>query len=151
MILGLLVMTQLLCQPALTSTLEIEITGIRGPEGQIAVGLSKTPQEWPHEPSQDFFMGKKELNEGALTLKISSMAQGTYAIAVLDDENSNQKMDTFLGIPREGYGFSRNPATRLGHPRFEECSIELNQPRQKITIELKYPGRDRASGTEEKE
>jgi uncharacterized protein (DUF2141 family) len=35
---------------------------------------------------------------------------GTYALVVLHDENMNGKLDTnWLGVPKEGYGFSNDP------------------------------------------
>ncbi len=132
-----------------TATLEIELKGIRSPDGQIAVGLSRSDAEWPHDPSINHFQTKDKMKDGTLIIRINSLERGTYAIGVLDDENSNQKMDSFLGFPKEGYGFSRNPSTRLGRPGFRECSIELDQPFQKITIELRYTGKDRESEVEQ--
>jgi uncharacterized protein (DUF2141 family) len=40
---------------------------------------------------------------------------GTYAIAVIHDENSHGKLDTNrLGVPTEGYGFSGDAGALLG-------------------------------------
>ena len=41
------------------------------------------------------------------------------------DANGNGKLDTFAGIPREGYGFSRNPPFRPRAPRWEEAVFSL--------------------------
>jgi uncharacterized protein (DUF2141 family) len=44
---------------------------------------------------------------------------GTYALAVIHDENMNGKLDTnFLGMPKEGYGFSNGQRACLVHLRF---------------------------------
>ena len=37
--------------------------------------------------------------------------------SLLHDENENSKLDTMLKIPKEGFGFSRNPAIRMGPPK----------------------------------
>ncbi len=38
------------------------------------------------------------------------ISPGTYALAVIHDENGNGKLDTnWVGIPTEGYGFSGLP------------------------------------------
>ena len=41
---------------------------------------------------------------------------GDYALAVIHDENGNGQLDTFAGIPREGYGFSRNAPSASARP-----------------------------------
>ncbi len=44
---------------------------------------------------------------------------GTYALAVIHDENMNGKLDTnWLGIPIEGYGFSNDAKGLFGAPSF---------------------------------
>jgi uncharacterized protein (DUF2141 family) len=46
-------------------------------------------------------------------------------------------MDTFLGIPREGYGFSRNPPFRPRAPRFDEAQVTIDG-RSEALISLRY-------------
>lgn len=51
---------------------------------------------------------------------------GTYAIAVIQDLNDNQKLDkTFIGMPKEPFGFSTNPKIRFGPPGFDDCLFEV--------------------------
>jgi uncharacterized protein (DUF2141 family) len=47
----------------------------------------------------------------------------------------------FLGIPKEGFGFSMDPPFRLSAPKFDDCSFLLNQPNQQITIRFRYAGK----------
>ena len=54
---------------------------------------------------------------------LTGIVPGTYAIAVFHDANGNGRLDTFLGIPREAFGFSNNPPVRPRAPRFAECSF----------------------------
>ena len=58
----------------------------------------------------------KAANAGGV--RIAGLGRGDYAVSVIHDENNNAKLDTFAGIPREGFGFSRNPAIRFGPPKF---------------------------------
>ena len=37
------------------------------------------------------------------------VAPGDYSLLVIHDENRNGRLDKVLGLPREGFGFSRNP------------------------------------------
>jgi uncharacterized protein (DUF2141 family) len=43
-----------------------------------------------------------------------------------------------LGIPREGFGFSRNPVVRFGAPRFNNVSMQLGPGYTRIRIRLQY-------------
>lgn len=118
--------------------LEIEFTGIRSPEGQIAVGVNSSPEGWPREPEKELLWSKENMNDGTLVVTIEKLEYGTYAFSVLDDLDFDQEMKFFMGIPREGYGFSRNPHHKLSEPDFEECAFTMDQPYQKISIEMMY-------------
>ena len=75
------------------------------------------------------------LEEGIL---IKDLDMGRYAIAIFHDENNNDKFDTFLGIPKEKFGFSKNAQVLLGPPKFSEASFFLSDNiKLKMEIELK--------------
>ena len=62
---------------------------------------------------------------------------GVYAIAVFHDENNNNKMDkNFLGIPKEGYGASKNKLPFASAPTFKENQFEV-PPGNTIDINIK--------------
>lgn len=126
-----------------SGTIEIRFTGIRNSGGLIAIGVNRNPDGWPREPHMDFNWKKTGMVDGVFIARIENLAYGTYAISVLDDENSNLEMDMFMGIPKEGWGFSMNPPFKLSAPDFEECSFLLSEPVKRITIELRYVGRGR--------
>ena len=69
----------------------------------------------------------------AITVK-DKTAQGTfenvpagkYAVMVFHDENNNNKMDkNFLGIPKEGYGASKNKLPFASAPTFNDNMFML--------------------------
>lgn len=70
----------------------------------------------------------------------TGIAPGTYAVSVFHDANNNNEFDTnFLGIPKEGYGASRNNLPFASAPRFEENRLEIkNNTTTTITIKLRY-------------
>ena len=43
-----------------------------------------------------------------------------------------------MAIPREGFGFSRNPRIRMGPPSFEEVRFEVSGTGVRQTIQMKY-------------
>jgi len=64
---------------------------------------------------------------------------GTYALAVIHDENMNGKLDTqWLGIPTEGYGFSNDVRARFGAPSFTAASVPYDGETLDLTISLHY-------------
>jgi len=136
-------MTALSAQSPPTGRLEIRFTGIRDGKGLIAIGVNRSPEGWPRKPHLEFNWEKGKLVNGIFTATIRDLPYGTYAVSVLDDENSNLEMDMVLGIPKEGWGFSMNPPFKLSAPGFEDCSFELSEPLQKITIDLRYAGKGR--------
>jgi uncharacterized protein (DUF2141 family) len=78
--------------------------------------------------SQDFtYIFQRSLQEGS-----------AYAISCFHDENRNKTLDmNWLGIPKEGYGFSNyNLAIRV--PTFEECKFIVSEKNQGIKINFKY-------------
>jgi uncharacterized protein (DUF2141 family) len=125
-------------QPAATGILEIEFTGIRTEEGQVAIGLNRSPDGWPREPEIELAWPKENLENRTMVVRIDSMEYGTYAISVLDDVDFDEEMKFFMGIPREGFGFSLNPPHKLHEPDFEECAIQVDRPYQRISIEMRY-------------
>lgn len=74
----------------------------------------------------------------AAMLKFDNLPSGTYALAVIHDENGNGKLDTVMGIPREGFGFSRNPAIRFGPPSFKSARVAITDGATDETVKVKY-------------
>lgn len=67
-------------------------------------------------------------------------AAGTYAVSVFHDANNNNKLDkNFLGIPKEGYGASKNKLPFASAPAFNDNKfIVTNNIPVNLTINLRY-------------
>jgi len=68
----------------------------------------------------------------------ADLPSGNYAIALIHDENSNNKLDTTFGIPREGFGFSRNPAIHFGPPSFSAAEFAVKTGEISQSVKMKY-------------
>jgi uncharacterized protein (DUF2141 family) len=67
------------------------------------------------------------------------IAPGTYALAIIHDENMNGELDTnWLGVPTEGYGFSNNAKALLGTPSLSAASFPYDGRNLDLTITLNY-------------
>jgi uncharacterized protein (DUF2141 family) len=121
-----------------TIRLEVSVVGLRNHSGQVRLCLTRDPDYFP-----DCKNDRKGLNlsapaGAAASLAFEELAPGDYALAVFHDENGNSKLDTFAAIPREGFGFSRNPPIRFGPPRFGEVRFAARPGTARQTVRLRY-------------
>ena len=67
------------------------------------------------------------------------ISPGTYALVIVHDENVNGKLDTsWMGVPKEGYGFSNDAKSFLSAPSFSAASFQYNGQNLDMTIEMRY-------------
>ncbi|HZF66174.1 MAG TPA: DUF2141 domain-containing protein [Chitinophagaceae bacterium] len=73
-------------------------------------------------------------------LIFEKIPEGVYAISVFHDANNNSKFDNnFLGIPKEGYGASRNKLPFASAPRFDENKFLVKEnSTTTMNIKLRY-------------
>ena len=76
--------------------------------------------------------------EAAAAIRIEDLSPGSYSLLVIHDENRNGKLDTMMGIPREGFGFSRNPEMRMGPPRYGDVHFAIGEGRSVQAVRLNY-------------
>ena len=100
--------------------------------------LTRNPAHFP-DCNRDPAAVKRSVAAGqAASIRLSGLAEGNYALAVIHDENGNGRLDKFMAIPREGFGFSRNPRIRMGPPSFEEVRFALGAGGVRQIVRLKY-------------
>ena len=106
-------------------SIDVSITGLRNMKGQVLVCLTTNRKAFPDcsKDKASVKMAVKAADAGHF--KITAPASGTYAIAVVHDENSNNKLDTAIFLPKEGFGFSRNPTITVGPPSFKSASFAV--------------------------
>lgn len=74
----------------------------------------------------------------AASIDFGPVAAGSYAIALLHDENGNGKADMTLMIPREGFGFSRDAPARFGPPSFANAAFAVEGSPVHQAIRMRY-------------
>lgn len=121
------------------ASLNITITGIRNDKGVIRLALCPPDSGFPDCGSKAVRTAALPIKNGKVSIAFTDLPPGRYAASLFHDSNENGRLDTFAGIPREGYGFSSNPPFRPRAPRFEECELELPGSGS-ITIRLRYLG-----------
>lgn len=121
-----------------TCTLDVHITGLRNQDGYAAALAFPSAKGWPEEKDKASAKDSSKIHgsQATVTLKV---APGTYAVAVLHDENENQKLDrNLLGIPTEGFGFSNNPRVFFAAPSFKKAEIHVGCPVTNINVKMIY-------------
>ena len=81
---------------------------------------------------------EKSLAAAANSLRLSlDLPEGEYAIAVYQDLNHNQQLDTnMFGVPTEAYGFSNNIRPKFRAPSFDEAKFTLNTSSKNLSINI---------------
>lgn len=119
------------------ATVEIAFQGARNSRGVFHVCVTGQQHHFP-DCSKDAAAIKRTLPATSRSLSLPSLPPGRYAVTVFHDENNNQRLDTLLGIPREGFGFSRNPVVRFGAPKFRQVDIQLAPGINRQALRLQY-------------
>jgi len=127
----------LLIGAAPTSELTIQFTKLRNAKGLIRICLTAVPNNFPACGNETDAV-TRSIPAGTHDLRIAGLPHGDYAIAVIHDENGNKKLDTFMGIPREGFGFSRNPPIGFGAPRFAAARFSLQGDTETQQVQMHY-------------
>lgn len=122
------------------TSVRLHITNICNKEGEILLSVYQGPSEFAYDPEIWYEIPKTELHDSTIVFTFDLPYPGKYALAVLDDENSNGKMDkNFLGIPLEGYGFSNNyRAKGLKVPDFEDLIVPIKPGNNEMTIQISH-------------
>ena len=120
-------------------TLIVHITGIRNNSGNIRLAFYNTSPAFDNEkPLFVKTLSKTNLVKEALQVSYTDLKPGIYGIAILDDENKNEKMDYGLFLPKEGFGFSDYYLTGMKRPKFESFDFVLKNEIKTVEIKVRY-------------
>ena len=119
-----------------TVSLTVQIDGLKNKNGYVAIGLYDGYGEFPE--GEGLAMKYVEADGSSIEVTFEGLEPGTYAIAVLHDENGNEEMDyNEYGMPQEGFAFSNNVMGQEGPPSFSDASFEVGADKV-ISIDMMY-------------
>jgi uncharacterized protein (DUF2141 family) len=120
--------------------IKIIITNLHTNNGHVLISLFKNDDGFPDNPDKAIRKGRLVIKDKIAWVVFTGLPAGTYAAAILHDENDDQKMNkNFLGLPKEGYGFSNNAMGTFGPPSFNKASFTYsNNISTEISIKTKY-------------
>ena len=120
--------------------ISVTIKDIKTPNGQILMGIYKDDVSFDKEIAYKNVQAfKTKISNGTLVVEVK-LEPGKYGISLMDDENFNGKMDyNFIGIPKEGFGFSNYYHTGLTKPKLKSFLFEVIENKNtKVEVKMKY-------------
>lgn len=145
-----LMLAALVALPAHAGDLKITVTGVRSDAGALMIGFYDSAEKFRHAIDASARVGllsdkgrligaTMRARAGSQGIAFLQLPPGRYAVIVFHDENDNGLLDmSLLGIPKEGYGFSRNATGFFSAPSFDAAAVTLDAREQSIAIGLTY-------------
>ena len=126
--------------PPAGSEVHVAVSSLRNDKGMVRACMTAQKKAFPQcERDPAAYTANIPASDAARGLRFAGVKPGTYAIALLHDENANGKADFALGMmPKEGFGFSRDAKIRMGPPSFADAAIEVGDADRDLAIRMRY-------------
>ncbi len=120
--------------------IHVKVLNIRNSTGTVDCALFDSPDGFPIEALRSAMNAMViKIRKTEARCDFEDIPPGTYALAVIHDENMNGKLDTnWIGIPKEGYGFSNDAKGMFGAPSFSAARFQYDGGTLDLTISLHY-------------
>ncbi len=116
------------------NTIEVTMTGFDNNKGSVQVGLYDKESNFL---DKEYKTIASKIEGGTATVTFTEVPDGVYAISCYHDEDSNGKLNMFMGmIPREPYGTSNNAPSNFGPPKWEDAKFEVKEG-EKVSFKIK--------------
>jgi uncharacterized protein (DUF2141 family) len=121
-------------QQTVAADLTVNISDVNQGKGHVMVGLYSGSEAFSQ--GKTMFGSSVKANNEQEKVVFKDLPAGEYAVKIYQDENSNDKLDfNFIGIPKEGYGYSNNVG-RFGRPEYQEAKFTIEEKIEKAEIQI---------------
>ncbi len=125
--------------PAQAGEVVITVTDLRSARGVVRACMTTRADVFPKCIKDPGAHRTVVPAANKVEIRFTGVKPGTYAIALLHDENDNGKADRAMGMmPKEGYGFSRDAPVKMAPPRFQDAVFQLGEGTSRIAIRMRY-------------
>lgn len=119
-------------------SITITVTNIRNKDGVIRFKFYDDSTPFPDiNGFLKVVVPKTEVTGDSLTMTFYGFKQQNMAIALLDDENNNVKLDFGWFLPKEGHAFSDYYHSALRRPVYEDFKFFLTGNKM-VRMKMKY-------------
>ena len=110
-----------------TVKLSITVNHLKVTNGVVFISLYNEEKSFPIDGKEFRKVAVKPLSL-SVSYTYDNLQPGEYAVAIFHDQNGDGICNLgLLGIPKEGFGFSRNFKPKLKAPEFDDCSLVVNK------------------------
>ena len=111
--------------PAFAADLTIHVGNVLPAGGVLRMGLYNEAL-YPDDESKPIAVADVAAMAPDTVITLHNIPPGIYAIQAFQDINSNNKMDTtWIGLPLEPFGFSRDAKPFLSKPGFDDVKFTI--------------------------
>ncbi len=114
--------------------IRVKTSELRSGDGNVRFVLYGSKPEEFLEKGKTLIRVEVPARKDGVQVCISAPRPGTYALAVLHDENNNEQFN----MMSDGGGFSNNPTLFLGPPSFDESKFKVGDAGSEVDVEVKY-------------
>lgn len=119
---------------------EFEINNLKNFNGSVIVSVYNNPKSFDDGiPWKQKVISKKaNLKDGTFKAQFL-LPPGEYGLVFVDDENDDGEMtNNFIGLPKEGFGFSNFYLSGFKKPKFADFSFTHNEDSEILRVRLRY-------------
>ncbi len=121
-----------------TAVLSLTVTNLASGQGTVYVAIYDRADRFL-DPEAKRAAAQVSARQGQVTIRVPGLPPGRYAVAAYHDENDNGRFDQgLLGVPLEGFGFTRDPAVVPTRPSFDDAAIPVTAPETRQTLRMRY-------------
>jgi uncharacterized protein (DUF2141 family) len=116
----------------------VDVESLRSDLGSVRVALYPSEHGWAQH-GYEVATCRAVIRHGRAVCTLVDVPPGTYAVALLHDEDDDGTLDRdFIGLPREGFGFSNDAAVSFGPPPFEAASFAHDGSPTELVVHARY-------------
>ncbi len=121
-----------------TYSITITVTNIRDSKGSIRFKFYDDSTPFPNDTGfLKVVVDKSEFTGSSFTRTYYGFKSQTMAIALLDDENDDNKMSTGWFFPKEGHAFSDYYHSSLRRPVYNDFKFVLTEDKS-VVMKMRY-------------
>lgn len=105
--------------------LTLKVSEFKALKGELIIGIFNNEESFLKDDAayKNYTITVDEISK---TIIIDNLPKGEYALSIYHDENSDNKCNlSFIGIPKEAYGFSNNIKPKFSAPSYKDCKFSL--------------------------
>jgi uncharacterized protein (DUF2141 family) len=122
-----------------TTRLTLHVSGLPSSEGTVRAALFAGPKGFPTETRFAAVLREVPIADGRATVVFEAAPCATgCAVSLFHDRNGNQGLDrSWLGIPTEAIGISRDALGPFGPRGYEDAEVRTSEPALSLAIEVR--------------